>query len=139
MEEVVEPQPEPTTVPENPYIVTLEELVGSTEAVQKKESDDRTLTQQISSPNSASLRAKLLEWASLGFPAAYEIISITITPPQVCSDGQQRNKFQYVNYLLGMELGDQLRIVEAKLPGMSLSYSTPDSRVKIHVSKVEST
>ena len=119
----------------SPYITTLDELIGSAEATLKKESNDRALVQQISNPNPESLKTKLLEWASVGFPSAYEIISISLVPPSVCTDGQVRTKFEYVNYLLGMQLGDQLRVLETKLPGMALSYSTPDSRICVHVSK----
>jgi len=130
-----EPVPEEPVPEPSPYIATLDELIGSAEATLKKESDDRALVQQISNPNPASLKTKLLEWASVGFPSAYEIISISLVPPSVCTDGQVRTKFDYVNYLLGMQLGDQLRVLETKLPGMALSYSTPDSRVCVHVSR----
>jgi len=133
-EETVEVEP----APENPYIATLDELIASSEATIKKENDDKIAIRQISNPNPMSLKTKLLEWASLGFPAAYEIISITLIPPTICSDGQIRSKFEYLSYLLGMELGPQLRIIEQKLPGMALSYSTPDNRIRIHVSKVPS-
>jgi len=126
-----EPVPEP--VPS--YIATLEELITSTEAITRKENDDRILVQQISNPNPTSLRVKLLEWAGAGFPDAYEILSIVLVPPSVCADGQVRTKFEYVNYLLGMQLGDQLRILEQRLPGMMLSYSTPGSRICVHVAK----
>ncbi len=126
-------EPEPAPVPD--YIATLDELLSSTEATAKKESDDRVLVQQISNPNPTSLRVKLLEWAGAGFPDAYEILSITLVPPRVCTDGQSRTRFEYMNYLLGMQLGDQLRIVEQKLPGMLLSYSTPGDRIRVHVTK----
>jgi hypothetical protein len=129
-------EPEPAPVPD--YIATLDELLSSTEATAKKESDDRSVVRQISEPNAMALRTKLLEWASLGFPDAYEILSITLVPPRVCTDGQVRTKFDYLTYLLGMQLGDQLRIVEQKLPGMLLSYSTPGDRVCIHVTRAQS-
>ena len=130
---VYEPEVEPS-----PYIATLAELLSSTEAVAKKESDDRFLVRQISEPNPVSLRTKLLEWAGLGFPDAYEILSIVLVPPSVCADGQVRTKFEYFNYLLGTQLGDHLRVLEQKLPGMLLSYSTPDNRVCVHVTKGQS-
>ncbi len=129
-------EPIPDPVPS--YIATLEELQSSTEAIAKKESDDRVLAQQIAEPNPTALRTKLLEWAGAGFPDAYEVLSITLVSPSVCTDGQVRTKFDYLTYLLGMQLGDQLRIVEQKLPGMMLSYSTPGDRVRVHVSRVQS-
>jgi hypothetical protein len=128
--EYVPPPPEPS------YIMTLEQLVASQEALVSKESADRALVANFVNPDSAAVRTRLLQWASAGFPNIFVLLSIDLTPPSVCLDGTARSGFQYIEYLTGTSLSDHVRALELKLPGMSLSYSTPRNTICIHVTKV---
>lgn len=122
--------------PEPPYIMTLEQLVASQEALVSKETADLALVTTFVNPDPAMVRTRLLQWASLGFPNIFVLLSVDLTPPSVCLDGVARSRFEYIQYLTSTSLSDHVRALELKLPGMSLSYSTPGSTVCIHVSKV---
>jgi hypothetical protein len=115
--------------------MTLEQLVASQEALASKESEDRSLVTTFVNPDSTGLRTRLLQWASLGFPNIFVVQSVSLSPPAVCLDGGVRSGFEYIHYLTGTSLSDHVRALEEKLPGMSLSYSTPGNMIQIHVSK----
>jgi hypothetical protein len=127
--EYVAPPPEPS------YIMTLEQLVASQEALVSKESNDRASVTTFVNPDPGTVRTRLLQWASLGFPNIFVLLSVDLAPPPVCLDGVARSGFQYIQYLTGTSLSDHVRALEQKLPGMSLSYSTPGIAVCIHVTK----
>jgi hypothetical protein len=127
--EYVAPPPAPS------YIMTLEELVASQEALQSKETSDRALVTNFVNPDPAVVRTRLLQWAAVGFPNIFVLLSVNLIPPSVCLDGVTRSSFQYIEYLTGTPLSDHVRALEQKLPGMSLSYSTPANTVQIHVTK----
>jgi hypothetical protein len=120
---------------QSPYIMTLEELTASQEALQNKENSDSRLVNTFVNPDTTVIRTRLLQWASSGFPDIFVLSSIELIPPTVCIDGTTRNGYDYVQYLSGKSLGDHVRALEQKLPGMALSYSTPGNMIQIHVSK----
>jgi hypothetical protein len=126
--------PAPVVEP-NPYIITLEELKATQEALFHKEAIDRSTLFQFVEPDPEELKRKLLHWAAAGLPDGFQITSISVEPPQKCMDGQVRTKFEYVEYLLRTTLYEKVLLLQAKLPGMILSYSLPDSQVCMHVSK----
>lgn len=128
--------PSITTVSESsPYIITFEELQSSLEALRSKESSDRLSVIQFVEPDAEELKKKLLQWASLGFPDIFVLFSLPIEVPGKCSDGQVRDLFNYVNYLLASTLGEKIQLLNQKLPGMQLSYSIQNTMVNMHVSK----
>jgi len=126
--------PAPVVEP-SPYIITLDELKATQAALSHKETVDRSTMFRLVEPDSEDLKRKLLQWAAAGLPDGFQIFSISVEPPQKCMDGQVRTKFEYVEYLLGTTIYEKIVLLQAKLPGMMLSYSLPDSQVCIHVSK----
>lgn len=127
--EYVPPPPEPT------HIMTLEELLASQEALIAKETADRATVSSFVNPDPLVIRTRLLQWAGLGFPNIFILTSLELNPPTTCADGVARNPFQYVAYLTGTSLSDHVLTLQQKLPGMSLSYSTPGNSLCIHVTK----
>jgi hypothetical protein len=121
--------------PESTQIMTLEELITSQEALTSKESYDRIAMTQFANPDPTAVRTRLLQWAGLGFPNIFVLLSLELVPPTVCIDGVSRSPFQYVEYLTGTSLSDHVLVLQQKLPGMALSYSTPGNNIRIHVSK----
>ena len=117
------------------YIITIDELKATQEALSHKESTDRSAVFRFVQPDSEELKRKLISWAASGLPDGFRLDSISIEPPSKCIDGQIRPKFEYVEYLLGTTLFERLQLLQSKLPGMALSYSLPDSQVCMHVSK----
>jgi hypothetical protein len=125
----------PIVVESSPYIITLEELQSSLESLLSKENSDRLSIIRFVEPGAEELKRKLLQWASLGFPAIFVLFSIPLEVPEKCSDGQVRDLFNYVNYLLGTTLGEKIQLLNSKLPGMQLSYSIQNTIINMHVSK----
>lgn len=121
--------------PPNPYIMTIDELQSTQEALKNKETLDRSTIFRLVEPDVEELKKRLIQWASLGFPDAFMLFSVAITPPLQCIDGAVRPIFQYIEYLLSSTLHDKLQALQTKLPGMVLSYSLPVNQVCIHVSK----
>lgn len=126
---------DPNEVPPPVYIITLDQLLESQQALSSKESTDRVALQRFVEPDFEEAKRKLLQWASLGFPEAFCIFTINIDVPTKCSDGVVRNKFNYVEYLLGDTLANKFQVLQQKIPGMVLSYSLPDHQVCMHVSR----
>ena len=130
--------PQPSTyVPQetSPYIITLDDLVATTTTIKLKEDADKDALSILSSPDSLTITNNLYNWAKLGFPNVYPILSISINVPPKCSDGKTRNFYDYVTYILGHQIADDMLLLQAKLPGMKLSYSMDYTSVTFHVEK----
>jgi hypothetical protein len=119
----------------NPYIITLDELKASQEALSHKEILDKSALFRFVEPASEELKQKLFQWASLGLPDGFQLYSVALEVPLKCSDGLVRSTFEYTEYLLGTTLSEKIQLLQAKLPGMVLSYSIPGPQVCLHVSK----
>jgi hypothetical protein len=78
----------------------------------------------------------MFAWAAAGFPSIYVIQQFTVSPPAVCSDGVTRNVYDYVEYLLGQEMGLTIAAVQAMCIGVQISYSFQGNTLRIHVSRV---
>jgi hypothetical protein len=125
----------PPSEPPSPFIMTFDELRTTQEAIQNKETQDRSAVFRFVEPDTEELKRRLLQWASAGFPDTYMIFSISVIPPSKCVDGETRTMFDYVNYLLSSTLYDKFQVLQAKLPGMTLSYSLPSNQICMHVSR----
>ena len=116
----------------SPYIITMDDLVATTTSIKAKETSDKEALSILSAPD---ITTNLYHWAKLGFPAVYPILSISITVPPKCSDGQTRTFYDYMTYVLGHQIGEDMTLLQAKLPGMKLSYSLDYTSITFHVEK----
>jgi hypothetical protein len=131
----------PAIVENTPAIVTdavsMDDLMNDRSVILQRESTmTANLTDKLINVGAASLKPKLLEWASLNFPAIFVLISVPVDLPDVCSDGVSRSIHPFLEFCLGMKLSDVVASISKKLPGMEVSYSYTNSYVFIHVSKV---
>lgn len=131
----------PAIVENTPPIVTdavsMDDLMNDHSVILQREANmSANLTDKLINVGAASLKPKLLEWASLNFPAIFVLISVPVDLPDVCSDGVSRSIQPFLEFCLGMKLSDVLVSLSKKLPGMGVSYSYTNSYVFIHVSKV---
>jgi hypothetical protein len=135
-----EEQPQPTeTGPAKPvYIITLDELISSQEVTKQKEADDKTIIDTLDNPNPVDLRAKLYQWAVQKFPDAFPVFSVTVNPPQICSDGVTRGLYDYIQFCSGMSIADKLLSLQAKMQGIQVLNSYSGNTITIHVSKLTS-
>ena len=99
------------------------------------ENADRLKLREIASPNRSSVQTKLNTWATRGFPANFVIFSVSVAPPALCSDGVKRALGQYIPYLLGTSIADQLVLLQPLLVGIALSYSISGNTISIQVTK----
>jgi hypothetical protein len=120
---------------EPPHIVTLEELMSSHSAVIAKEKRDAELLNSLVSPSREEYRGQLFQWAATGFPDLYIIQSYPITPPDICSDGVTRGIGKYIEYLIGVNLGEVIDALKALMVGINPSWSTNGNTLRIHVTK----
>jgi hypothetical protein len=121
---------------ESPYIATLDELLLSYESTVAQETADRTALSVLVNPSRESFRSQLFQWAAAGFPSGYIIQSISINPPNICSDGVSRNVGKYVEYCIGTNLGSVIQSLSALMTGINPSWSTLGNTIRIHVTRV---
>lgn len=126
--------PAPAPAP-SPYIITLDDLISTINTISEKEAQDKQKLSILVNPDSSMITNNLYQWAKLGFPAVYPILSISITVPPKCSDGLTRTFYDYMTYVLGHQIGDDMMLLQAKLPGMKLSYSLDYTSITFHVEK----
>jgi hypothetical protein len=119
----------------SPYIITLDDLVSSVNTITEKEAQDKQALSILVTPDSNTITNSLYQWAKLGFPAIYPILTISINVPAKCSDGQTRGLYDYITYVLGHPISDDVPLLQAKLPGMKLSYSLDYTSITFHVEK----
>ena len=128
------PFPAPAPAP-SPYIITLDDLISTVNTISEKEAQDKQALSILVTPDSNTITNNLFQWAKLGFPAVYPILSISINVPAKCSDGETRGLYDYMTYVLGHPISDDVPLLQAKLPGMKLSYSLDYTSITFHVEK----
>lgn len=118
------------------FVVDIAELLVSHGAVKTQEAADRLILSPLLNETRDTLRPQMFAWAAAGFPSIYVIQQFTVSPPAVCSDGVTRNVYDYVEYLLGQEMGLTIAAVQAMCIGVQISYSFSGNTLRIHVSRV---
>lgn len=125
------------SIVEPPHIATLEELMASHAVVVAKEATDRSSLTPLVNPSRDQYRPRLFQWAAAGFPGIYIVQSITLTPPDVCSDGVTRDVSAYFNYLTESDMGQVVANIQSMMTGILVSFSFLGNDVRVHVSKIE--
>jgi hypothetical protein len=116
-------------------IVTLDELIASHEELVRTETADRLALQTLLNPSRDVFRGPLFQWAARGFPGGFPIYTRTLTPPDVCTDGQSRSIGGYIAYLLGTPMEALCASIQELTPGIQVSFSFQVNSVSIIVSK----
>jgi hypothetical protein len=126
-EEPVTIQPVQETAPV--YLFSVNTLLTEQEVLLQKEDADRSLANSIASPNVTELGTKLKEWARLGFPYLHTVLSFTFTLPYECSDGVKREIAEYIFFLTGKTLRENIDILQNKLEGIAVhcEYTSSNS------------
>ena len=116
-------------------VITLSDLMNSLEAINQKEGADRASTVSFLSQTTSSLREPLVQWAGLGFPNAYILMTVELSPPSKCSDGVVRNMAEYIVFLTGKTIQDWFVDMNTKVSGLRLEPSLPNGSIQIWVYK----
>ena len=130
MQEGVTPAPPPA-----PPTISFDDIVSATEVLQAKEQADKALIESIGALTFESLRASLIQWGVAGFPNAYPILSLPITVPTPCSDGQTRTLADYITFCSGKTIQEHVDGLQQRVQGMVVSYANVSGAVTIVISK----
>lgn len=121
----------------SPYIVTLDELLSTQGAITQKEANDKQSLLDVFQPDTNVLKLRLLIWASVGFPSDWVVFTAKTDPPVVCSDGQARPYYEYVQYLLGKPIQPFLDTLNSQVLGVSFNFFLRDiNTIGLNVSRV---
>lgn len=127
--------PLPQVVPTPPPQITLADILAATDLLVQKESQDTSALESIGSISFDTLRTTLIQWAKAGFPNAYTIYVVAITPPETCSDGVKRGLADYLAFLTGKTMTELIAPLQARCPDFVLSYATTGPEILIVVSR----
>jgi len=120
---VTQPTVTEEPVPTGPvYVTTLDELVATHGAIVQQEITDKTSLLSVFQPSPEILKTRLIIWASLGFPANWQVMSTYITPPRICCDGEIRDATEYSLYLLDTPIDSFLTNLNSQVPGVMFSF-----------------
>ena len=115
--------------------ISLDDILGAVEVLQQKEATDKALLEGIGNVSFESLRSTLITWASLGFPSAFTLMQVAITPPSQCSDGVTRDLTSYITFCSGKTIHEHVALLQAKLTGMTVSFTNFGYAIGIVVSR----
>ena len=115
--------------------ITLAQLQESATGIAMQESLDRASLSPLLSPNLTSLNPTLLQWTSMGFPDTFNLLSITINPLPICSDGVSRNFYDYISYLIGNDISAQTQLFQQNFVDIRCDYIIVGNTLSICISK----
>lgn len=118
-----------------PDILSLDDLLSDAAVIAAKEQQDKVSVEGISTMTTSALRPMLLQWASQGFPGLYEVYRLSVTPPQVCSDGTVRNLADYIEFVSGKPLHEHVEELQKKFTNITCGFVNYGSHISIVVSK----
>lgn len=124
------PEPSPPPAP-----ISLADILNDIQVIQQKEAADKAALDSIGNSTAESLRPKLIAWALAGFPNAYTLLEVSVTPPAQCSDGVTRNLTDYITFCSGKTIQEHVALLQAKLADMTVSFANVGYAIAIVVSK----
>ena len=121
-------------MPDNNYVVTMDDLLQNQTTARQQEETDRAGLQPFVTPTDFS--APLSRWASSGFQSPFTIFAVQFTVPAVCSDGVKRTPHDYICFLLGKSVYDQVELFQTSFQGIKVSCLISDTTLSVRVSKL---
>ena len=111
-------------------IININTLVTSQAALAESE---RLIKENIFTIDFDLLNTNLIRWAALNFPQSHVVYEIPISPQKTptgqyrCSDGVQRNIWEYLTFVMGCDLATWTVKIEQHIYGMNLSFSVQEN------------
>ena len=117
----------------------MDDLLQAQSTAQQQEDTDRAGLRPFICPTlpPADFSTPLSRWANAGFQSPFTIFSVQFTPPAVCSDGVSRTPYDYICFLLGQSVNDQLDSFKTNFQGFAIACMVSDTTLSIQVSKDE--
>jgi hypothetical protein len=107
---LVAPSPAPAPAP-----VTIADILAARELILQKETADKARLDAIGGISADTLRTALIQWGVLGFPNAWVLHTLTVTPPQICSDSVVRSLEDYIQFVSGKTIGEHVAALQEKV------------------------
>lgn len=116
--------------------ISLASIASSNQVLVELEANNKKILETF---DSTGYTNNLHKWVAASYPVAYKIYQYTIMMPMeqkgssyLCSDGQYREIWPYVDFCLGYGLSTTfLSTLQTKFDGLSLSYSLQTSSPSI--------
>ncbi len=105
-----------------PPRILFSDLVGQVSVLQQQEANDRSALAVLASPNLEDIRTKMVAWVAGNMQGSCDLVRVTVTPPNVCSDGVSRNFFDYLVFLSGKTIVEHLAVYQELLPEFEVGY-----------------
>jgi len=125
--ETVEPTPTPIPTPIPIDIeVNISDIINSHSVFLEIEQQNKT---NLNSLDFSVFKTRLYKWAALNYPDSFLAYSFPVTTPPIanglysCGDGNPKNIWDYIPYCLGMPIQDWITGYQAKVSGITLSFS----------------
>lgn len=118
-----------------PAPISVTDLLNDVEVLQQKEAADKAALDAIGLATHDSLRPKLVTWALAGFPNAYTLMEVTVTPPPQCSDGVARDLTNYITFCSGKTIQEHVALLQEKLADMTVSFANMGYAIAIVISR----
>jgi hypothetical protein len=123
------------TEPTPPPTISLSDITNAVEVVQTKETQDKATLESIGTLSFEGLRSSLIQWAVAGYPNAYKVHEISVSPPGVCSDGVTRNLADYITFCSGKSIHEHVGVLQARMSDIAVSFAYTGFSILIVVSK----
>jgi len=108
------------------YIITIDELTSTQEAISQQQITNLSALQAVYQPDPNVLKNQLISWAAQGFPSNWVVFSLQLNPPSVCLDGQSRQFYEYAQYLLGSTLAECISTLNNQVLGVTFNFFLAD-------------
>jgi len=106
--------------------VNILDIINSHNVFVEIEQQNKT---NLNSLDFSVFKTTLYKWAALNYPDSFLAYSFPVTTPPMasglysCSDGNPKNIWDYIPYCLNMSIQDWLTRYQAKVSGITLSFS----------------
>jgi hypothetical protein len=115
------------------YNVTMNDLLQNQVTALHQEHMDREGLRPFMTPTDFS--GPLSRWANSGFQSPFTIFAVQFTVPPVCSDGVKRTPYEYICFLLGKTVNEQVELLQTSFQGIKVSCLISDTTLSIRVSQ----
>ena len=106
----------------DPPTVTVSDVLSDVSTYRYQETLDRAKFLPLLTPNVSDIRTKLTSWVAGGFCGSCDLFRIQITAPNICSDGESRSLFEYIEFVSGKTYNQHVDKVQSILPGFQVGY-----------------
>lgn len=116
-----------------PIVIRLNDILTREAATTQQQEDDKVKLNSLINPDLDDIRAKLIAWANRRFQLPCDLVIFTLTPPTPCTDGVNRNLFDYISFLTGKTLEEHMQALQVILPDFYVAYHQEGNTLKVGV------